>query len=60
MYQLRESAAPSVTVHWHNGEQTVLPTLQLPQEIASELFQRTGNIGRIELVLDRDLLFAEP
>ena len=60
VYQLRQSAAPSVTVHWHNGEQTVLPTLQLPQEIASELFQRTGNIGRIELVLGRDLLFAEP
>jgi|TARA_B110000503_G_scaffold52251_1_gene84053 hypothetical protein len=57
LYQLRESAAPSLTVHWLNGEHTTLPALELPQNIASELLQRTGKICRIELTLTREMLF---
>jgi len=58
LYQLRESEAPALTAHWRNGEHTALPTLELPQAIASELLQRTGNIDRIELVLNRETLFT--
>lgn len=59
LYQLCESGEPSLTVHWHNGEHTELPALQLPQDIASELFQRTGNIDRIELVLTPRMLLTQ-
>jgi hypothetical protein len=51
VYRLDESARSTVTVTRDNGERQVLPALTLPPEVAQQLFQRSGRIRKIELVL---------
>jgi hypothetical protein len=57
VYRLDDAAGPVVRVHLDDGEQRVLPDLELPAELAEEVFRRSGRVSRIELVLARDLLF---
>jgi hypothetical protein len=59
VYQLDESAEPALTVHWDNGDVQAMPALELPPYVASELFERSGRIEKIVLVLNDDLLFNE-
>jgi hypothetical protein len=59
VYQLDESAEPALTVHWDNGDVQAMPALELPPYVASELFERSGRIEKIVLVLNGDLLFNE-
>ncbi len=57
VYRLDESARPTVTVTRDDGERQALPALALPRELAQEVFQRSGRIRKIELVLtSRQLL----
>ncbi len=57
VYQLSEGAAPSITITWDNGEQQTLKQLVLPAHESAELFQRTGRIRRLSLVLSQNQLF---
>jgi len=59
VYRLDESAEPTVSVYWENGDCQILPALALPAEVADQLFQRNGRIRQIELVLTSRLLFPE-
>ena len=56
LYQLDDSAEPALTVHWDNGDIQAMPSLELPPKVASELFQRSGRIEKIVLVLNDGLL----
>ncbi len=57
IYHLDESAKPGVTVTRDSGERLALPGLALPADTAQQIFQRSGSIRRIELVLtSRQLL----
>ncbi len=51
VYRLDESAVPTVAVTRDNGERQALPALALPPEVAQQIFQRSGRIRKIELVL---------
>ncbi len=48
---------PSLMVSWQDGRSQMMSTLALPEDIASELFLRTGHVARIDLVLSRESLF---
>ncbi len=56
VYRLDAAASPSVTVIWHNDERLTLPGLDLPVEIASEIFRRSGKVRQITLELQKALL----
>ena len=57
VYRLDESARPAVTITGDDGERQALPALALPAEVARHVFQRSGSIRKIELVLNsRQLL----
>ncbi|MFT4606115.1 MAG: hypothetical protein ACI9W4_002862, partial [Rhodothermales bacterium] len=56
VYTLGET--PSLTVTWKGGQSQTLTELALPAQMAGELFRRTGRVERIDLVLDRESLFA--
>ena len=59
VYRLSDGAAPSITITWDNGEQQSLKQLVLPAHESSELFQRTGRIRRLSLVLSKNQLFSD-
>ncbi len=59
VYRLDDSAAPAVTVVQDDGSQQTLAGLALPTGLSEELFQRSGRIRRIELLLGRSQLFSE-
>ena len=58
VYSVDDSARPTVTVTRDDGERQALPALALPPEVAVEIFQRSGHIRRIELVLNSRQLLA--
>jgi hypothetical protein len=58
VYRLDETAETGVSISWENGECETLPDLTLPAEIAAQLFQRSGNIRQLELVLTSRQLLA--
>jgi hypothetical protein len=41
-----------------DGKTTTLPSLQLPEELSTEVFARSGRVRRIDVTLKRDDLFA--
>jgi hypothetical protein len=59
LYCVDELVEPNLSVYWENGEHQVLPALSLPAEVAQQLFQRSGKIQRIELMLTSRQLFSE-
>jgi hypothetical protein len=59
LYRIDDTVEPTVTVYLEDGNRQVLPNLELPAGLASELFQRSGKIKQIELVLKTQLLFPE-
>ena len=58
IYRLDDSADATLSVLQDDGEENVLPALSLPPEIAAEIFQRTGRIRQISLVLNKDQLLS--
>jgi len=59
VYRLDDTAEAGVTVTLDSGESRALPGLFLPADIARPIFQRTGHVRRVELVLRRRLLLSE-
>jgi hypothetical protein len=59
VYRLDDSAEPSLSVLWHDGEQKTFKELALPEDVAVELFRRSGRIQQIDLVLNRKMLLQE-
>jgi hypothetical protein len=59
VYRLDDSAEPHLSVQWDSGEIQTLPSLLLPADVARELFQRSGRIQQINLVVHSSLLFRE-
>jgi hypothetical protein len=57
VYRLDGNADPSVTVTGHDGKTQHTSTLELPQDVSSELFTRSGRIRRVDAVLPSKLLF---
>ncbi len=60
VYRLDDSAKPALTVTWDSGKSETLSTLSLPADQASEIFQRSGRILKLEVTLNSTLLFSEP
>ena len=58
VYRLDDAAQPAVTVHFDKGESRTLSSLELPADLAGELFRRSGRIRQLELVMTRSQLFA--
>jgi hypothetical protein len=58
VYRLEDQADPAVTVYWESGRRQTLPGLELPGEVAGEIFRRSGRIRQLELVLAPGQLFA--
>jgi len=56
VYHLDDSATPTVSIHWDNGECQTLPALALSAELAEHVFRRNGRIRQIDLVLTSKLL----
>ena len=56
VYRLDDGVEPGVSVVWDSGEEQVLPDLALPADIAAELFQRSGRVRNITLVLNSNQL----
>jgi hypothetical protein len=59
VYVLRDAAEPTVTVFRACGKAETIPGLELPEDVATEIFLRSGNIRQIELVLNKKLLLSE-
>lgn len=59
VFQLQGSQQPSMIIEWNDGTQQNYENLVLPAQESSELFQRSGRIRGIKLLLPRSLLFAE-
>ena len=59
VYRLDDAAEPSVTLTFNGGTRDILPGLTLPVEHSKRLFQRDGHIQRIDLVINRSLLFDQ-
>jgi hypothetical protein len=59
VYRLDDSAEPAVTVTLDDGSQVSPTGLTLPAELSAELFQRTGRIRQVELVVKRSQLFPD-
>ncbi len=58
IYQLGDKK-PQLKIHWDDGGQQILDKLFLTAEYSKELFNRSGRIQRLTLVLNRDMLFGE-
>jgi hypothetical protein len=56
VYALDEAAEAGVSVLWDSGEEQAFPDLALPADVAAELFQRSGRVEKISLVLSVDQL----
>jgi hypothetical protein len=59
VYRLDDSAEPAVTVTLDDGSDLTPNGLTLPTELSAELFQRSGRIRRIELVVKGSQLFPD-
>jgi hypothetical protein len=59
VYRLDDSAAPAVIVTLDDGSHLTPTGLTLPTELSAELFQRSGRIRKIELVVTRSQLFPD-
>jgi hypothetical protein len=59
VYRLDKAGTPTVTVTVENGERSALSAMALPAETARHIFQRSGRIRRIDLVLVTQQLHAE-
>ncbi|MEP5765169.1 MAG: hypothetical protein ABJ308_11265 [Halieaceae bacterium] len=59
VYQLNDSGESGLSIDWQEGETQLLPELELNAAVATELFQRTGRIQKIELRLASKLLLEE-
>jgi len=59
VYCLDDSAEMALTVCFESGERQVLSQLGLPVELSGQLFQRSGRIRQIELMLTSRQLFAD-
>ena len=59
VYQIDDIKTPGITIYWNDGRQQSLQQLFLSAEICKELFNRSGNISQISLLLNTNLLFGE-
>ena len=59
VYRLDDSAEPAVTVTLDDGSHLTLTELMLTTELSAELFQRSGRVRQVELVVRRGELFSE-
>ena len=59
VYQLNDEVDPALTITWDDGNQQTLTQLTLPAEHSAELFQRSGRIRQLTLVLATNQLFSE-
>ena len=57
-YRLDDSVRPTLTIVRDNGMRTAMPSLLLPSQEAREIFQRSGRIRLIELLLNSDQLLS--
>ncbi|MDX2486181.1 MAG: hypothetical protein QNL03_01635 [Gammaproteobacteria bacterium] len=58
-YQLDDNVKPYLTIHWDDGLEQSLAELALPAEVSTELFQRSGRIRKLTLVLATNQLFSD-
>jgi hypothetical protein len=59
VYRLDDSAAPGLEVTLDDGRRLTPSDLTLPAELSAELFQRTGRIRQVDLVVGRSQLFPD-
>jgi hypothetical protein len=59
IYQLDDDAAPSLTVTLADGTKHTRKELALSSEKSAELFQRSGRVRQITVVVQTSQLFAE-
>ena len=59
VYRLDDSAEPSITITRDDGTQETLPVLALPARHSEAIFQRNGDIRRLDLVFGSKQLLAE-
>ena len=59
VYRLDDSAEPAVTVTLDDGSHLTQTGLMLTTELSAELFQRSGRIRQVELVVRRSELFSD-
>jgi hypothetical protein len=59
VYQLDDNAGPRLSISWHDGEQQSLAQLSLSAEASSELFERSGRIRQLTMLLTADQLFGD-
>ncbi len=58
IYRLDDAAEPGITITRNDGSRQSVPGLALSAEDSTEIFQRSGNIRQLEMVLGSSLLFA--
>ncbi len=58
VYHLGDAAAPSLTVSYDDNPPQTLADIELPRSVASELFQRSGRIARIDVHLTTRQLYT--
>ncbi|HSN82407.1 MAG TPA: hypothetical protein VLS88_07520, partial [Polyangiales bacterium] len=59
VYHLDDSAEPAIAVTQDDGSKQTLAGLTLPPELSTEIFQRSGRIRQIDLVIGRSRLFDD-
>ncbi len=59
VYQLDDAADASLSILWQDGKQQILEQLALSSEHSAELFQRSGRIRQLTLVLGSKHLLAD-
>ena len=59
VYRLDDAAEPAVTVVLDDGSRLTPNGLTLPPQLSAELFQRSGRIRQVELVVRRSQLFPD-
>lgn len=59
IYLLDDGLSSCLRIHWQDKRNQVVDSLVLPIEITREIFERSGNIQQLTIVLDRQQLCAE-
>ena len=59
VYRLEETDAPTLTVHYEYGETKKSRKLSLSESMSGELFQRSGHIRQIDIVLGPGQLLSD-
>jgi hypothetical protein len=59
LYQLDDDVEPHLIITWNDGKQKTQKKLALSAEDSCELFQRSGRIRQLTLVLSKEQLFSE-